>query len=173
MAGITEPALYGVTLRLKRPMLGACIGAVAGGLFGGFFQMKCFGIATPAIVTIVQYVEEDRAASLLIAALTIVITIIVAFIATMLIGFEDIVDEDDEDILAEEAKPAAAPLPEGREIRISSPIQGECIPLDQVKDATFSKGILGKGAAVIPEKGEVVAHFDGKIDMMFDTGHVV
>ena len=50
-AGITEPALYGVTLRLKRPMLGACIGAAAGGLFGGFFQMKCFGIATPAIVT--------------------------------------------------------------------------------------------------------------------------
>ena len=41
-AGITEPALYGVTLRLKRPMLGACIGAAAGGLFGGFFQMKCF-----------------------------------------------------------------------------------------------------------------------------------
>ena len=54
-------------------------------------------------MTIVQYVEEDRAASLLIAALTIVITIIVAFIATMLIGFEDIVDEDDEDILAEHA----------------------------------------------------------------------
>ena len=54
LAGITEPALYGVTLRLKRPMLGACIGAVAGGLFGGFFQLKCFGIATPAIVTIVQ-----------------------------------------------------------------------------------------------------------------------
>ena len=46
LAGITEPALYGVTLRLKRPMLGACIGAVAGGLFGGFFQLKCFGIAT-------------------------------------------------------------------------------------------------------------------------------
>ncbi|MBS6679381.1 MAG: beta-glucoside-specific PTS transporter subunit IIABC [Clostridiales bacterium] len=173
VAGITEPALYGVTLRLKRPMLGACIGAVAGGLFGGFFQMKCFGIATPAIVTIVQYVEEDRAASLLIAALTIVITIIVAFIATMLIGFEDIVDEDDEDILEEEAKPAVAPLPEGREIRISSPIQGECIPLEQVKDATFSQGILGKGAAVIPEKGEVAAPFDGKIDVMFETGHAV
>ena len=87
-----------------------------------------------------------QSGSLLIAALTIVITIIVAFIATMLIGFEDIVDEDDEDILEEEAKPAVAPLPEGREIRISSPIQGECIPLEQVKDATFSQGILGKGA---------------------------
>ena len=172
-AGITEPALYGVTLRLKRPMLGACIGAAVGGLFGGFFQMKCFGIATPAIVTIVQYVEEDRAVSLLIAALTILLTVVVTFIATMLIGFEDIVDEDEEEELISEAEetPAAELLPEGQEIHIFSPVQGECIPLEQVKDATFSQGILGKGTAVIPEKGEVVAPFDGKIDVMFETGH--
>ena len=97
-AGITEPALYGVTLRLKRPMLGACIGAAAGGLFGGFFQMKCFGIATPAIVTIVQYVEKGKPQSLLFAALTILLTIVVAFIATMIIGFEDVVDENDDEL---------------------------------------------------------------------------
>ena len=173
-AGITEPALYGVTLRLRRPMLGACIGAAVGGLFGGFFQMKCFGIATPAIVTIVQYVEEDRAVSLLIAALTILITIVVAFIATMIIGFEDIVDEDDEeDEVVEESAPEIKPLPEGQEIHIASPAAGTCIPLEQVKDATLSQGILGKGTAVIPEKGELVAPFDGKIDVMFETGHAV
>ena len=135
--------------------------------------MKCFGIATPAIVTIVQYVEEDRAVSLLIAALTILLTVVVTFIATMLIGFEDIVDEDEEEELISEAEetPAAELLPEGQEIHIFSPVQGECIPLEQVKDATFSQGILGKGTAVIPEKGEVVAPFDGKIDVMFETGH--
>ena len=54
VAGITEPALYGITVRLKRPMLGACIGAATGGLVGGFFQLKCFGVATPALVTIPQ-----------------------------------------------------------------------------------------------------------------------
>lgn len=178
-AGITEPALYGVTLRLKRPMLGACIGAAVGGLFGGFFQMKCFGIATPAIVTIVQYVEEDRASSLLIAALTILLTVVVTFIATMIIGFEDIVDEDDdldevtmETDVKEEALEEKL-LEEGEEIHVSSPMQGECIPLEEVKDATFSQGILGKGTAVIPEKGEVKAPFDGRIDVMFETGHAV
>lgn len=180
VAGITEPALYGVTLRLKKPMLGACIGAVAGGLFGGFFQMKCFGIATPAIVTIVQYVEKDRAASLLIAALTILLTVVVSFIATMIIGFEDIIDEDDEaDEPAPEEQQEALPgsevqpLSEGKEIHIYSPVQGNCIPLDKVEDATFSQGVLGKGAAVIPDKGEVAAPFDGRIDMMFETGHAV
>ena len=190
VAGITEPALYGVTLRLKRPMLGACIGAVAGGLFGGFFQMKCFGIATPAIVTIVQYVEEDRAAILLIAALTIVITIIVAFIATMLIGFEDIVDEDDEDILAE-----VEPYLEDTVWQDPSAYAGmdeflsANLALDstQVAAVTIYMGAPNQNTsfflmltpteeadpAVIPEKGEVVAPFDGKIDMMFETGHAV
>lgn len=172
LAGITEPALYGVTLRLKRPMLGACIGAVAGGLFGGFFQLKCFGIATPAIVTIVQYVEESRPMSLLIAALTILITVIVAFIATMLIGFEDVVDEDDEEEYFEEVKEEPE-LTDGEEITVLNPLAGEIVSLNQVRDATFSQEILGKGVAVVPAEGVVYAPFDGKVDMMFETGHAV
>ena len=172
LAGITEPALYGVTLRLKRPMLGACIGAVAGGLFGGFFQLKCFGIATPAIVTIVQYVEESRPMSLLIAALTILITVIVAFIATMLIGFEDVVDEDYEEEYFEEVKEEPE-LTDGEEITVLNPLAGEIVSLNQVKDATFSQEILGKGVAVVPAEGVVYAPFDGKVDMMFETGHAV
>lgn len=172
LAGITEPALYGVTLRLKRPMLGACIGAVAGGLFGGFFQLKCFGIATPAIVMIVQYVEESRPMSLLIAALTILITVIVAFIATMLIGFEDVVDEDDEEEYFEEVKEEPE-LTDGEEITVLNPLAGEIVSLNQVKDATFSQEILGKGVAVVPAEGVVYAPFDGKVDMMFETGHAV
>ena len=50
-------------------------------------------------------------------------------------------------------------------------MQGKVIPLEKVKDATFSQGILGKGTAIVPEKGEVVAPFDGKIQVMFETGH--
>ncbi len=171
-AGITEPALYGVTLRLKRPMLGACIGAAAGGLFGGFFQMKCFGIATPAIVTIVQYAEKSRPASLLIAALTILLTVVVTFVATMLIGFEDIVDEEDETQETVE-KTAATVLPKEQKIVIESPIKGKIVPLEQVNDATFSNGILGLGVAILPEEGVVYAPFDGKVEMFFETGHAM
>lgn len=171
-AGITEPALYGVTLRLKRPMLGACIGAAAGGLFGGFLQMKCFGIATPAIVTIVQYVEEGKPQSLLFAALTILLTVVVTFVATILIGFEDIVDEDDELDALETGKEEAVVLLENP-IEITSPAEGKLIPIGEVQDPTFAKEILGKGAAIIPEKGVICAPFDGKVDAIFDTGHAV
>ena len=171
-AGITEPALYGVTLRLKRPMLGACFGAAAGGLFGGFFQLKCFGIATPAIVTIVQYVEKGRPQSLLFAALTILLTVVVSFIATMLIGFEDIVDEDDElDLLEIENKDEVEAMEYA--INITSPVEGNVISLSEVPDATFAQEILGKGVAIVPQKGVIYAPFDGTVDVMFETGHAV
>lgn len=199
VAGITEPALYGVTLRLKKPMLGACIGALAGGLFGGFFQMKCFGIATPAIVTIVQYVEDSRPMSLVIAALTILLTVVVAFTATLIIGFEDVVDEDeadedeaDEDVAYEDEK-VEAEVEESGEMKASgketaviqavdepaetftipSPLAGKQIPLSEVKDATFANEVLGKGTAVIPSAGTVAAPFDGTVSVMFETGHAV
>ena len=132
-AGITEPALYGVTLRLKRPMVGACIGGAVGGLVGGFFQMKCFGIAT------------------------------------LIIGFEDIVDEDDDLDFVEESNAQLL----DNEISITSPVEGKVIPLTEVKDPTFSQEILGKGAAIIPEKGVVYAPFDGKVDAVFETGHAL
>ncbi|MBU3877595.1 beta-glucoside-specific PTS transporter subunit IIABC [Faecalicatena sp. AGMB00832] len=170
-AGITEPALYGVTVRLKRPMLGACIGGAVGGLFGGFFQLKCFGIATPAIVTIVQYVEEGRPSSLLIAALTILLTVAVTFIVTMFLGFEDVVDEDEEDLDMMITEAMAEPLPEEMQITIASPLEGKRIPLYEVNDATFAQEILGKGCAIVPETGVIYAPFDGKVDMMFETGH--
>lgn len=172
-AGITEPALYGVTVRLKRPMLGACIGGAVGGLFGGFFQLKCFGIATPAIVTIVQYVEEGRPSSLLIAALTILLTVAVTFIVTMILGFEDVVDEEDEDLDMMITETAAEPLPEEMQITIASPLEGKLLPLHEVNDATFAQEILGKGCAIVPETGVIYAPFDGKVDMMFETGHAV
>lgn len=187
VAGITEPALYGVTLRLKKPMLGACIGAVAGGLFGGFFQMKCFGIATPAIVTIVQYAEDSRPMSLLIAALTILLTAVVAFIATLIIGFEDVVDEDDgyeeQNESIEETESSATDcivqpetvesVPKTREITISSPLSGKRVPIGEVKDATFAGEVLGKGTAILPDSGTVRAPFDGTVEVMFETGHAV
>ena len=169
-AGITEPALYGVTLRLKRPMIGACIGAAAGGLFGGFFQMKCFGIATPAIVTIVQYVEEGRPSSLLIAALTILLTTVVTVIATLIIGFEDIPSADEED---ETLEVQNSPLVSAKEMTLASPLNGEIKPLEMVNDTTFAEETLGKGIAIVPTEGKLYAPADGEVTMLFETKHAI
>ena len=161
VAGITEPALYGVTTRLKKPMLGAGIGAAAGGLVGGFFQLKSFGVATPALVTIPQYIESGRPESFMYILITAVVTIGITFVATYLIGFEDIVDEEDEEI-----EEVSSNLPLNTGIKIPSPIEGVVVELSEVNDATFSTGVLGKGVAIIPTKGEVVSPFDGTVDAL-------
>ena len=168
VAGITEPALYGITVRLKRPMLGACIGAATGGLVGGFFQLKCFGVATPALVTIPQYIESTRSESLIYILITAAVTIGVSFIATYFIGFEDVVDEEDEEI---EETNSSLNLNTG--IKVPSPIEGVVVPLEEVNDSTFSTGVLGKGIAVIPTKGEVISPFDGTVDAFFETHHAL
>ena len=167
-AGITEPALYGVTLRLKRPMLGACIGGAVGGLVGGFFQMKCFGIATPAIVTIVQYVEKGKPQTLLFAALTILVTVVVTFVATLIIGFEDIVDEDDDLDFVEESNAQLL----DNEISITSPLEGKVIPLTEVKDPTFSQEFRKRRQRSFLKRS-CLCTIDGKVDAVFETGHAL
>lgn len=172
LAGITEPALYGITLRLKKPMLGACIGAATGGLVGGLFQLKSFGVATPAFVTIPQYIEDDRAISLLYIIITALVTIAVSFVASYIIGFEDIpsMEEDEKKSKVTEQNTDHA-LNTG--IKIGSPVEGRTIPLKEVNDQTFSNELMGKGVAVVPEKGEITAPCDAKIDVFFETGHAI
>lgn len=166
VAGITEPALYGTTLRFKKPMIGACIGAGLGGLVGGYFQMKCYGVATPALVTIPQYIEQGNPKSIIYVLITAAVTIVGAFTAAYIIGFEDPVEEEDE---IEES--VVKPLNTG--IKISSPVEGEVVELAQVNDSTFSSGIMGKGVAIIPTNGKIIAPFDGVIEAFFETSHAI
>ena len=168
VAGITEPALYGTNLRFKKPMIGDCLGGLMGGLVGGFFQMKCYGVATPAIVTIPQYLEEGNPQSFLYILITLGVTVVSTFIITYVIGFEDPVEEDDEEMLEEKV---TIPLNTG--LNIVSPLEGHMIELSQVNDVTFSSGVMGNGVAIIPTKGQVVAPFDGTIDVFFKTHHAI
>lgn len=58
-------------------------------------------------------------------------------------------------------------------IELTAPVGGTAVPLSEVADPTFAQGILGKGAAIIPSEGRIVAPADGTIDLMFETGHAV
>lgn len=168
VAGITEPALYGTNLRLKRPLIGACLGGLIGGLTGGFFQVKCYGVATPAIVTLPQYLEEGNPQSLIYILITLGVTIVSTFVITYVIGFEEQVEVNDEGISQEESI-----LPLNIGVNIMSPLEGHMIDLSQVNDTTFSSGVMGDGVAIIPTKGQVIAPFDGKIDVFFKTHHAI
>lgn len=171
LMGITEPALYGINLRLKRPLYASMIGGGVAGLYAGITGIHTFSSTTAGIFALPVYIGGEGFGNVINAAITIIISIVVTGIAAFILGFDDPAAEDE--VPVQEAKDKKPEKAEGMKITIGSPVEGRVIPLSEVKDDVFSNEIVGKGAAVIPEKGEIHAPEDGEVASVFDTGHAL
>ena len=171
VAGITEPAMYGVTLRLKRPFIAVLIASFTSGCFAGLMQLKSFSTACPGLVTTIQYIEADRPISILYIALTCVIAIAVSFVLTLILGFRD-PESASAETAPTAAAPAAQPLTTERRL-VDCPMDGKLIPLGEVADETFASGVLGAGVALEPPDGTVYAPFDGTVETLLDSHHAI
>ena len=177
VCGITEPALYGVNMRFKTPLISACIGGAAGGLFMGIFTVKNYGGGSPGLMTLPGYIGGDSLRDLMLACIGAAIAFVIAFI----ISFILYKDKEEEDTIpagaetpVEETQAAAeAVQSSGNITNICSPVKGKLAPLSSVNDPTFAEEILGKGAAVIPENGNFVSPVKGTIQTVFDTKHAI
>lgn len=171
VAGITEPALYGVTMRLKKPLIASMIGSGAAGLFAGIVGLQNYGMVAPAMISVIQFVSTDVKRNLLYALITILISVTVTFILTLALGWEDPVDEADqmetEDAGVEDSGTDHADMG----LVITSPLVGNVVPMDQVNDETFASGMLGAGVAIMPSVGKLFAPFSGTVNSIFDTKH--
>lgn len=172
LMGITEPALYGVNLRLKKPLYASMIGGCAAGLYAGITGIHTFSSTTAGIFALPVYIGGESFTNVINAAITIVISMVVTAIAALVIGFDDPAEEEAEAAPVTEAKTNVVKS-EGIKISVDSPVEGKIIPLSEVKDEVFSNEIVGKGAAVVPEKGEIHAPAEGEIASVFDTGHAL
>lgn len=173
LMGITEPALYGVNLRLKKPLYASMIGGCAAGLYAGITGIHTFSSTTAGIFALPVYIGGEGFGNVINAAITIVISIIVTAVATFLIGFDDPVEETDDAPLSLDETEQTPAKAESIKITVDSPLEGRIIPLSEVQDEVFSEEIVGKGAAVIPSKGEIHAPSEGEILSVFDTGHAL
>lgn len=170
LMGITEPALYGVTLKLKRPVVAAAIAAGIGGIVGGLLQVTLY-IAQNCLLAIPAFIGEKGMTNFIYGLIMIVVSFAGAFILTMIFGFKDEVEEGDDTAAAEEsgAEKDAKPLVE--KIQILSPATGTVKDITEVPDKTFADKILGDGAAVVPEEGKIYAPADGTVVNIMDTKH--
>ncbi len=173
LMGITEPALYGVNLRLKKPLYASMIGGCAAGLYAGITGIHTFSSTTAGIFALPVYIGGEGFGNVMNAAITIVISMVVTAIATFIIGFDDPVDAETDDVSSIEEKKNTPVKAEVIKLTVDSPLEGKIIPLSEVQDEVFSNEIVGKGAAVVPEKGEVHAPSEGEIISIFDTGHAL
>lgn len=166
--GITEPALYGVTLKLKRPVVAAAIAAGIGGIFGGLFQV-CLYIAQNCILAIPAFIGEKGMSNFLYGILMIIISFVGAFVLTFIFGFKDEPEAEEAPKESENKETENKPLVE--KVQILSPVSGTVKEITEVPDSTFAEKMLGDGMAVIPSEGKVYAPADGTVVSIMDTKH--
>lgn len=152
--GVTEPAIYGILLPLKKPFIISCIAGGIGGAFYGHFNFRKFILGGMGIFELPNMMNPDGSmGNIIVAFAGIAISMVVGFVLTML-------------FYKEKEETAAV-------VTISSPLKGKLVQLSDVKDDAFSSGALGEGVAVMPEEGVLYAPADGTISAFFPTGHAI
>ena len=166
--GITEPAIFGVNLRFGKPFVMGCIGGAFGALFASVTGLGATGTGVTGIFGILLCLNNPVSYILMF-----VIAFGAAFVLTWLFGYKDTnVSEKTESVEAVGDK-STTEKSNADDSVLYSVSEGTAILLSQVNDATFASEVLGKGIAVIPSKGEVVAPCDAVIETVFDTKHAV
>lgn len=169
LMGVSEPALYGVTLRLKKPIIGMILGGAAGGLYFGLMNIN-------TTVIIASFVALPSYSNVLHAVIGSLITFVIAF------GYTWIMVKDADfpnanipsDQTAEKKETKAEPLKQvATETMIEAPLSGTVIPLSETNDQAFSSLALGKGLAIKPTDNTIVAPFSGTVSAVFPGNHAI
>ncbi|MDU1847932.1 MAG: beta-glucoside-specific PTS transporter subunit IIABC [Niallia nealsonii] len=154
LGGITEPIVYGLSVRFKRPLIAQ---AIAGGIMGAFMgamQTKAIVYVFPALTTLPAFLGDTF--------IYYVIGIAGAFILSAILTYFIGIKEEEQDLTINKK------TDEGK---MELPVIGHAISLDDVNDEVFSSRAMGDGIAIVPTKGILYSPFDGKVEVAFPTGH--
>ena len=171
--GITEPAIYGVTLSLKKPFVCGCIGGAVGGVIISLFHTEYYAYAgLPGLLTTVNAISDANPMSFPGMMIGTLATIIITMVLVMVVGCDPVPEKAAVSAPAPEAVPdSPAAVPET--ITVCSPLNGEVKKLSEVNDPTFAEGILGQGAAIVPSEGKLYAPFDCTVFGVADSKHAI
>lgn len=179
--GITEPAIYGVTLRLKKPFICGCIagaaGAVVTSLFGSMYYVYA---GLPGLLTVVNAISPENPQSFIGELVGCGIAIIGSIVLVQIFGFDEpgvpaeapATGTAGGTLLTQDAVQKEVSAAKSQ-INICSPMNGQVRELSSVNDPTFSSGLLGKGIAILPSDGNLYAPFDGTVSSIFETKHAL
>ncbi|MCL7871644.1 beta-glucoside-specific PTS transporter subunit IIABC [Bacillus altitudinis] len=174
--GITEPAIYGVTLRLKKPFYASLIGGAVGGCFYGLFSVKTTAFSIPGITSLPTYIMKGTN-NFQLALIGIALSFIVSLLITILLGFQESVTAANEQAAEKrnhtESTENQQMSKQTNPYEVQAPMSGKVIPLSEVNDSVFSSEMMGKGVAILPDKGVVKAPFSGKVVTVTPTKHAI
>ncbi len=161
--GITEPAIYGLTLPLRRPFIFGCVAGAIGGAIVGFSNAHVYSFGFGNIFTVAQMIPPQGLDSTVWGGVVgIFAALIISCGLTFFAGLP-----------RASAAPGAVAVAPVSANDILAPLSGSVIALDQVPDSTFASGLLGRGVAIIPAVGKVIAPFPGEVASLFQTKHAI
>lgn len=168
--GITEPALYGVTLQNRRAIISVVIGAFVGGSYLGIAAISAFALVSPGAASISMFIDMANPWNLLHAVIGALVAMAVSFVVSLVIWK----DSDSATVrLLEQQAGTSTSVKTGAAAGIVAPMTGEVIALEKVDDPVFSGGILGPGVAIRPTEGEVRAPITGTVSSLLPSRHAL
>ncbi|MBC9130944.1 PTS glucose transporter subunit IIA [Frischella sp. Ac48] len=165
--GVTEPAIYGVNLPLKRPFIIGCLSATIGGAIVGYYHSVIYSFSFISIFAFLQLIPREGIDQRFYA---VVIGSIASFSLSAIVTYCFGIAKDKVQMISGEKDVSQK---SANDITLFSPMTGKLIPLNQVSDQTFASELMGKGAAIIPAIGQAVAPADGEIVSLFRTKHAI
>jgi PTS system beta-glucosides-specific IIC component len=174
---VTEPALYGVTLKYRKPLYAAMISGGITGLFMGIVNLKAYAFAVPSVIALPQFIYNGAPKNIVYAVIVAVVSAILSFTLTLILGF----NEDAPEAAKDNAQPATTATTSMANIdggakdtkKVFAPVAGELINIESVSDPTFAQKMMGDGAAIIPTDDHLYAPFDGTVETVFPTKHAI
>lgn len=166
--GVTEPAIYGVFVKFRRPFIAVMIGGGLGGLFAGLTGVKAYSIAW-GLFGLSAYIGEGDFMNLWLMVAAVVISFIGATIAAYMLGIP--VESDEVPAVKEKEQPVSSEMI--RSTALKSVVEGEVVPLNEINDQAFSTGALGKGIGIKPISHVIHSPIDGEVLTVFPTKHAI
>lgn len=168
LMGITEPALYGVTLQNKKAMIGVVLSGAISGMLMGLFVVKAFIVVGPGLASMSMFVDSANGSNFMYACIGFAVALLGSFIITFVL-WKDSDSEVEEDVTVVEVL-----TEEEKEVNILvSPLNGEAVDLSTVSDEMFASKTLGDGIAIVPKDGKLYAPCDAEVVMLFETKHAI
>lgn len=175
--GITEPSIYGITLRFKVPFIIGSISGAVGCIAASFFSPYYFAYAgLPGPLTIVNAISSDYPSSIWGMLIGVSIAVILPIVLIQFFGYgDDTAKQAGSELVEEQGTPAdnRSNTQELNDEGISRPLDGKIIPLEEIPDPVFSSGAMGKGVGIIPSGNIITAPFDGEITLIAESKHAV
>lgn len=193
--GITEPAIYGVTLSLKKPFVFGCIGGAVGAIVLTFFNTRYYAYAgLPGLLTTVNAISPDNPSSFPGMMIGTAVTVAVTILLILILGCDpkdqaaaapegaagpvSITEKDGATVIQDTGSGDADTVvvdrgADGDTVTVYAPLNGTAAAQKDIGDPTFAEGILGQGAAIVPVEGKLYAPFDCEVFGVADTGHAI